>query len=492
MTQAEKIISWAKKQIGTNKYNGYCQKFVRLAYEAGGIYGSAATATEAYKKWCVSSDRNNIPAGAAVYFNGTDPSVGHVALSIGGGRCINPAAVVYVCSISSIPNFRGWGWQGGCRPDGAAKAAVFAVSSANKTKTAAVKTQKQEITKTVIKSVSGAAGVYRFDKLYNSSYDANTFCELLIENNVIYAPVIKGEITLEINKSGSPSKLKFTVIKDEIIDFREGSPVRLKVKGKIIFFGYVFTKTRRDEKFINVTAYDQLRYLKNKDSYIYENKKYSELLTMIANDYNLRLGNIADTGYVIERRVEEGTLFDILANAAELTFKATGKRFVLFDDEGKITLRAAEDMKTDICIDETQMQGYEYSTSIDKNVYDRIKLSRDNDETGEREFYVFNGAENMENWGLLQYYERLGNKDEDINLKGKTLLEKYNLLYRSLWLKNVFGDISVRGGSVVYVKMNPGDIVLSAEMTVESVIHRFKDNYHFMDMQLSGRGGEFR
>jgi hypothetical protein len=162
------------------------------------------------------------------------------------------------------------------------------------------------------------------------------------------------------------------------------------------------------------------------------------------------------------------------------------------DDGGKIALRNAEALKTDICIDETQMQGYKYSTSIDKNVYDRIKLSRDNDETGEREFYVFNGAENQENWGLLQYYERSVDKDEDINIKGKNLLERFNLLYRSLWLKNGFGDISVRGGSVVYVKMDLGDIILSAEMTVESVTHRFKDGYHFMDMLLSGRGGEFR
>ncbi len=486
MTQAEKIISWAKKQIGTSKYSGYCQRFVRLAYEAGGIYGSASTATEAFNKWCISSDKSNIPAGAAVYFNGTDPKIGHVALSIGGGKCINPASTVYICSISAIPNFRGWGWQGGCKPEGTAGVISAEISAGSK------KTAKQEITKTVLKSVSGGEGVYRFNKLYNSMYDSNTYCELLIENAVIYAPVIKGEISLEIQKSGSPSKLGFTLLKDEIIDFREGSPVRLKINGKIIFYGYVFTKYRCDKNFINVTAYDQLRYLKNKDSYIYENKKYSELLTMIANDYNLRLGDIADTGYVIERRVEEGTLFDILANAAELTFKTTGKRFVLLDDGGKIALRNAEALKTDICIDETQMQGYKYSTSIDKNVYDRIKLSRDNDETGEREFYVFNGAENQENWGLLQYYERSVDKDEDINIKGKNLLERLNLLYRSLWLKNVFGDISVRGGSVVYVKMDLGDIILSAEMTVESVTHRFKDGYHFMDMLLSGRGGEFR
>ena len=486
MTQTDKIISWAKSKLGTSQYSGYCQRFVRLAYEAGGIYGSASTATQAYNKWCVSADKNNIPAGAAVYFKGTDPSVGHVALSIGGGKCINPAATVYICSISSIPNFRGWGWQGGQKPEGASGNTYY---TAGKEKT---KVQKQEISKTVVKSISGGEGVYRFEKLNALEYDENVFCELLIENQEIYAPVIKDGIILSMFKSKCPSKLEFTVMKDEIIDFREGSPVRLKVNGRIIFFGYVFSKFRKDRDLISVTAYDQLRYLKNKDSYIYENKKYSELLTMIANDYNLKTGDIADTGYVIERRAEEGTLFDILENAHELTFKATGKSFVLYDDAGKIRLCPTDEMKTDFLIDASQMQGYEYGTSIDTNVFDRIKLSKDNDETGEREFYVFNGTENQENWGLLQYYERMSDNDEDINIKGKNLLEKYDLLYRSLKLKNVFGDISVRGGSVVYVKLDLGDIILSADMTVESVTHRFCGGYHFMDMYLSGRGGEFR
>lgn len=491
MTQTEMIISWAKKQIGTTSYSGYCQRFVRLAYQAGGIYGNAATATEAYKKWCISSDKSHIPAGAAVYFNGTDPQVGHVALSIGGGQCINPAGTVYICSISSIPNFRGWGWQGGQKPDGTAGASASAPSQAPEAGGKGRGKKRAEITSAVVKSVTGGEGVYRFDKLKNLSTDAYTYCELLIENNAIYAPAVSGGITLKIDKSGSPSRLDFTVVKDAILDFREGSPVRLRVNGRIMFFGFVFTKYRKEKSLISVTAYDQLRYLKNKDSYIYENKKYSELLKMIADDYNLTTGDIADTGHVIERRVEEGTLFDILANAAALTFKAAGRRFVLYDDAGSLTLRAAEDMKTNIRIDDSRMQGYEYRTSIDKNVYNKIKLSQDNFETGEREFYVLNGTNTQENWGILQYY---GHLDQGANMgrDAKNLLADHNMLYRGLRLKNVFGDLSVRGGSIVYVNTDLGDIILSAEMTVESVTHRFMDGYHFMDLVLSGRGGEFR
>lgn len=46
-------------------------------------------------------------------------------------------------------------------------------------------------------------------------------------------------------------------------------------------------KSRNKGSTIKVVAYDQLRYFKNKDCYVYENLNLAELLKMIANDYNL-------------------------------------------------------------------------------------------------------------------------------------------------------------------------------------------------------------
>ena len=59
----------------------------------------------------------------------------------------------------------------------------------------------------------------------------------------------------------------------------------------------MFKKQSDKENIINVTAYDQLRYLKNKDTYIYSNKTVSELIEMIAADFNLRVGVLEDTGF---------------------------------------------------------------------------------------------------------------------------------------------------------------------------------------------------
>ena len=47
----------------------------------------------------------------------------------------------------------------------------------------------------------------------------------------------------------------------------------------------------------------------------------------------------------------------------------------------------------------------------------------------------------------------------------------------------------MRGGSLVIVQMDLGDIKIQNFMLVEKVKHVFKNNEHFMDLTL--RGGEF-
>ena len=63
---------------------------------------------------------------------------------------------------------------------------------------------------------------------------------------------------------------------------------------------------------------------------------------MIAKDFNLQCGEIADTGFVIDYRVEDSiTLFDTIQNALDLTL-INQKLYVLYDDFGKLTLKNIE------------------------------------------------------------------------------------------------------------------------------------------------------
>ena len=166
------------------------------------------------------------------------------------------------------------------------------------------------------------------------------------QRSKFFLPAVEEGIEWTTERRSTPGKLTFRVIKDDILDFSEGSEVRLQVDGKFIFFGFVFTQSRDKEGIISVTAYDQLRYLKNKDTYVYKNKKASEVIQMIAADFNLRLGTIEDTKYSIPSRVEDNTtLYDIIENALDLTLTNNKEMYIMYDEEGKITLKNLESMK---------------------------------------------------------------------------------------------------------------------------------------------------
>ncbi len=91
--------------------------------------------------------------------------------------------------------------------------------------------------------------------------------ELLIgHGNELSQPLVKEGIQWNTERYGSPSSLKFTVIKDPSLNFSEGDAVRMKVDNQEVFYGFVFTKKRSKDESIDVVAYDQMRYLKNKDT----------------------------------------------------------------------------------------------------------------------------------------------------------------------------------------------------------------------------------
>ena len=213
---------------------------------------------------------------------------------------------------------------------------------------------------------------------------------------------------LTLERKGTPGKLTFTVVKDSKLNFQEGDPVKLTLDGTPMFYGFVFIKSRDKDGTIDVTAYDQLRYLKNKDTITEEGLKASDLLKRIATDFRLNLGTVEDTGYTMETVVEENqTLFDMIQNALDETLLNTGKLYVLYDDVGSLTLKDINSMKTNLLIDMEAAENFSYSSSIDDATYNKIKLAFNNEKTGKRELYVAQDGEKINQWGVLQYFEEI-------------------------------------------------------------------------------------
>lgn len=321
--------------------------------------------------------------------------------------------------------------------------------------------------------------------------------ELLIADttgNKAYIPIVEEGIEWTTERRSTPGKLTFKVLKDDIISFQEGAAVRLKVNGVPVFFGFVFTFKRDKDQIITVTAYDQLRYLNNKDTYVYENKTASQLVKMIAADFSLNVGTIEDTGFAIASRVEDNTsLFDMIENALDLTLQNNKEMFVLYDDFGKLTLKNISSMYVGepgayLMIDEETGENFEYSSSIDTDTYNKIKLTYDNEDTGKREVYIAQDSGNMNAWGVLQFFDTLS-KGENGQAKADALLQLYNKKTRNLKITNALGDPRVRAGSMVVINLALGDMNVKNFMLVERVTHKFNLDEHFMDLTL--RGGEF-
>lgn len=314
--------------------------------------------------------------------------------------------------------------------------------------------------------------------------------ELMIQNgSTVYYPVVKGGTKLSWERKGTPGRLDFSVVKDGVINFQEGNPVKLVVDGIPMFYGFVFKKKRDKGDTIDVVAYDQMRYLKNKDTITEEGLKASDLVKRIASDFRLNLGIVEDTGYVLETIVEENTsLFEMILNALDQTLLNSKRMYVLYDDAGKLNLRNINSMRVGILIDAETGENISYESSIDDQTFNKVKLTFNNEKTGKRELYVVQDGNSLNRWGILQYYEEL-QTEVGAAAKADALLKLYNQKTRKLTIKKAFGDVRVRAGCAIMVSLNLGDIITNQFMVVEKVTHIFDEGTHFMDLDLIG--GEF-
>ena len=312
--------------------------------------------------------------------------------------------------------------------------------------------------------------------------------ELLITNEgVTYVPVIKGKVKWEVSTDGSAGKLSFEVKADGILKVQEGNEVRMTYNGKKVFFGFVFSKKSSKDNWISITAYDQLRYLKNKYSYLYEKTSVSKAIRELADTFQLRLGKIDDTKYLIPSLVEDNeTLLDIILHGLEETITETKQKYILYDKFGELTLTNMENMYTSVLVDASTIQDFSYESSIDSDTYNRIILYYDPDEdTATRQYFKAEDVENVKKWGMLLYYESV--KAPSIGQqKADALLALKNKKTRKLSIKGGLGSLDVRAGCLVVINLKLEDTTKQSYMMVSKVTHTFTNDSHTMDLDLEG------
>ena len=314
--------------------------------------------------------------------------------------------------------------------------------------------------------------------------------EVLITNgtNSFTVPVQDG-MKIVWERTGTPGKLTFEAKYEKKFKVAEGNSVLVIVDGTIFFYGFIFTQQMSKNGIVSYTAYDQLRYLKNKDTMIYKKKTANQVIKTIAEKFNLNCGKLADTVYRMSAIEDNETLFDIIQNILDETLLVKNKVYVLYDKAGKLRLSDISDMKVNAClVDEETGEDFTYKTSIDSDVYNQIKLVYENKEKGSYDLYVSRHSKNINKWGMLQYTEKIDDPDVG-KLKSQALLKLYNQKQRTLTITGVIGNIKIRAGSLIPVILKLMDIKIANYMLVEKVTHTFKNRQHSMDLVLSG--GDF-
>ncbi|URN94637.1 MAG: hypothetical protein NAG76_22940 [Candidatus Pristimantibacillus lignocellulolyticus] len=301
--------------------------------------------------------------------------------------------------------------------------------------------------------------------------------------------IVEG-LSWKTTRIGTAGTVSFTLVKGAIYQskdfmYRNGDGVAVAVDNNKIFYGYIFSIDEGRDESVKITAYDQIRYLMNTDTYVFKGITATDVLKRIATDFNLKLGTVADTLYKIPVMSEDGQkLLDIICKAITLTFSNTGRDYCLYDDFGSLCLRNVDDDQLDLIIgDRSLMYDYNVQTSIDSQTYNQIKLYKDNKDTGKRDIYLSKDSVNIKRWGLLQLYQSI---DEDSNEAQITeLLDSLSTIHnretKSLKV-NAIGDIRIRAGMRVRIIIS--EYGVDQALLVDECSHNFDGADHTMSLDL--------
>lgn len=310
---------------------------------------------------------------------------------------------------------------------------------------------------------------------------------------------ISTDIKLDTGLDGQTGTLTF-LLQDVPDLLREkltfGSLCDVRINGKGFFYGYIFTLKTDSTGVVEVTAFDQMRYLKNKDFYANtKNEKIQDVFSTICSRNGLKFAVNDSSDYVLPARIYNGqTAYKMLQGAIDDQLVGTGQYFVVRDEYGIIKLTELKKLlRENIVIGDTSlMSEYRHSKTIDKS-YNRIKLLRENKESGSRETYIAEDTKKQAKWGVLQYYEKIdGLSEGQAKTKADNLLNLYNRVQNGLEIITVADDmyseilLDLKAGNGFILRMKSN--ISAEEITQNAWIYRSEitidDDVVYNRMQL--------
>ena len=313
---------------------------------------------------------------------------------------------------------------------------------------------------------------------------------LYINNNLNLADITdKVTLTSSFNNGASTLKFEFAF---EPININMGDTVRFVVDGTTMFFGYIFDISTNG-KTIKITAYDQLVYLANKNSYILKSQPLTQSINDISYLYSdgvrVRLGSIDNTEVNLKaKNVDDKTGLDIINELIDENRILNGYWYALYDENGALNLTDVVNMRLPLVIgDDSLCTSYDFNASIKKDTYNYVKSAKDDKTTGTRNIYVVEDSDSIKKWGKLVFYNKINSdlNEQQIKQQSKMILELKNRVTKELTVE-ALGDVRVRGGSGLKIEI--ASIGVNFWAIVKRVQHNFNGNQHTMILTLDWGG----
>lgn len=290
--------------------------------------------------------------------------------------------------------------------------------------------------------------------------------------------------------NAQPGSLEFDYDEDvnAIPDY--GNIIRFRVNSRNIFFGRLFIKERNEKGVMHITAYDNMRYLQNKHTYVLPAMTSEQIFRRICRDFELPQRVVNGSSFNVSQKIHENTsLFDVLQDAFDQTLIARRQWFFVRDNFGRLEHVNIDSLQTDLVIgDESMAHGFDFKGSIDEDTYNQIRLVRENQVTSRREVYIVRHGGNIRRWGLLQHHETV---DENLNkaqieAQASLLLNAKNRPTRSLTI-TAFGDLQIRAGSGIVLSINrlkDEGFSRVQRALVCGCVHSWRGSTHTMDLVI--------
>lgn len=307
--------------------------------------------------------------------------------------------------------------------------------------------------------------------------------------NIYDVSNIVGKTDISLQMENSAGKCDFTINTNiNKLNFSKGSTVSIKVDGKGIFFGYVFKTGFKDADSCNITCYDQTRYLKNKESYVFNASTFESRLQRIGRDFKLRLGTLESSGVTLPEKIYDNkALGDMIQGDLDTLLINSGRFFIIRDEFGFLCSRNLYSLRTSIVIgDGSLMTKGTYDEDIDSDTFNQVKLYKDNKDSGKREVYITKDSNNIARWGILQYYESVDENMNDAQIRemAEMILKLKNKVAKTLSLE-CLGNLNVREGTGVYLQLTEyPEVTFNQMVVVTKVTHTFDNMIHSMKLEV--------